>query len=311
MMLGSEFVKEFAPKGPAAWEAAALELARAGNLVPWPWVDIFLTDGTNTASIKVQSDVLSIGTTDDHVRLPLTPSAAQSIFNLQGWLLPTPWLVYQIWKNAGVQLPPTALAPNLGANLGQYAAHSALIDSQIRNLAPSGPPNLNPPNLLIAGEKKHVIVSNIYKPGKVLIFGWYRPSPPAPDIFDDARSMMSPERQPVQPKSNVHGDFYVDYSHGIQAVAPTALVNGQPISTVDLYQHPTLSKLVSNEGPVRVPRYPARVPPPVPVAVSSPTQAFNAQGSSNGRPIEVVATTPGIADWGLSQIEAMRRGQPI
>lgn len=253
-MRGSEFAREYAGKGLTAWGAAALELARQGSLVPWPWVDVVLADDSgNTATLKISSDYLAVGDLEDHVRLPLTPSSAQNILNLSGSLLPTPWLEYRIWQQAPVKLAPTAAVPNKGANLDQYAQHSALVDEQLRTIGAA-------PGMLVSGQKKDVIVSNIHKPGKVLIFGWRRP-PPAPDVFDDGRAMTVPDRQPVQPKSNVHGDFYVDYSHGIRAVAPIAIVNGQEMTTADLYRHPTLSRLVSNEGPLRFIRYPARVPP--------------------------------------------------
>lgn len=283
-MLGSEFVRTYAAKGYAAWEAAALEIARQDGLTPWPWIDLILSDGTNHAILKVQSDVLSIGPIGDHVRLPLTPKKAQDIFNLNGWLMPTPWLAYQIWKSAPIKLTPTPMAPNKGANLAQYAAHSTVIDQQIQQAGGS-------PGQLVAGEKKHVVVSNIAQPGKVLIFGWYRP---APDVFDDGKPMVTPGRQPTQPKSNVHGDFYVDYSHGIQAIGPVALVNGESMSTADLYQHPTLSKLVSNEGPVRLPRYPSAVQPPKGPA----HEAMYPAG------VTVVPTMPSLSQLGLSEMRA-------
>jgi hypothetical protein len=290
MMSGSEFVQEFAKKGYAAWEAAALELARRDGLTPWPWTDLVLTDGVgNTATLKVQSDVLSIGPTQDYVRLPLTPTAAQNILNLYGWLLPTPWLDYQIFKQAGVKLQPRAMVPNRGANLQQYAEHSAIIDQQLKNTDRTGP---GP----VAGIKKHVVVSNIAQPGKVLIHGWYKP-PPWPDVYDDGKPWQDPNKQPQQAKSNAHGDFYVDYSHGIQAIGPTAVVNAPGIfqgemSTVDLYQHPVLSKLVSNEGPVRTPRYPAQVLP----AKNRPSHEL-----AFGRPaVDVVPTIPSLADQGVA-----------
>lgn len=262
-MTGKEFVDAYASKGYASWEAAALELAQKDGLTPWPWVDLDLADGAgNTARLRVQTDVLAIGPTQDSVRLPLTPGGAQNILNLYGWLLPTSWLVFKMFEAATEKLTPIQFWPNLGADLKQYAAHSAKIDAQRANAAvqPGAGPHL------LSGIKKHVVVSNIYKPptkttpGTVVIFGWYWP-PPAPVVYDDKKPWTDPSRQPIQVKSNAHGDFYVDYSHGIQAIGPQALVNGQVMDTVDLYQHPTLSALVSNEGPVRVPRYPAVVLP--------------------------------------------------
>jgi hypothetical protein len=196
------------------------------------------------------ADDLAIGPLEDHLRLPLRPSTAQSILNLRGWLLPTPWIVYQMWRSAPVKLTPHPL-PNRFVNMDQFVEHSAILDQEIGDA---------PLDALRAGTKKSVVVSNIYQPGKVLIHGWYRP---APDVFDDRTPLENPRRQPRQPKSNVHAADYWDYSHGIRAVGPVALVNGQPMPTVDLYQHPTLSHLVSNEGPVRTPRYPSPVPPAV------------------------------------------------
>jgi hypothetical protein len=230
------------------------------------------------------SDVLSVGPVEDHVRLPLTPGTAQSICNLFGWLLPTPWLVYRTWQASSLKLEPIGLTPNLGPDLVQFAEHSAIIDAQLRAdsrqpTADSQPTARQPtadsrqptadsrqPTAAVSGIKKHVVISNAYQPGKVLIFGWYRP-PPAPDVFSNGRPMGASDRQPIQPRSNVHGALYVDYSHGIQPIAGQAIVNGQPMATADLYAHPTLSRLVSNEGPLRVVRYPSRVP------VRSPLQA--------------------------------------
>ena len=294
-MTGSQFVALYRDNGLHAWEGAALELARRGGdgLVDHPFVEIPLADDAgNTAVVRVRSDVLAVGTPEDSVRLPLTPTAAQGILNLTGELLPTPWLAYQIWRSAQLKLAPTPMVPNKGANLDQYAEHSRIIDAQIASAAEGGVP-LVAGGTSVAGIKKHVVVSNIYQPGKVLIFGWYRPSPPFPDVFDDRTAQTNPQRQPIQPLSNIHGEFYVDYSHGIQGVHPEALVNGQVMSTEELYQHSTLSKLVSREGPVRTPRYPSKVP----IARHRPV-------SSLVRPaaITVVPNLPAAADLGFAML---------
>lgn len=279
-MLGSEFVKQFATAGLGATEAAAIALARADaegktggqtglppNLTPWPWFDLHLQSGSDTATLKVMTDVLSIGPFGDHVRLPMTPGGAQSICNLFGWLLPTPWLAYQIWRASPYKLAPIAMSPNKGWDLYQFADHSARIDQAIdEQIAPGAGVSTRPAGAVggsVAGIKKSVVVSNIYQPGKVVIFGWYRPSPPFPDVFSDGRPIDAPNRQPIQPNSNAHGDYYIDYSHGIRPVAGACVVNGQTMATEDLYQHPTLSRLVNAENPsaLRVVRYPALVKP--------------------------------------------------
>ena len=302
-MRGSDFLATYAKKGLPAWEAAALSLARQGLLTPWPMVDLPLSDGTNTAVLKVASDVLAVGPLDDYVRLPLTPSVAQSIANLSGSLLPTPWLEYQIWRAASLKLRPVSVVPNFGANLLQYADHSLIVDRQMREANA-------PPGTLVSGHKKGVVVANFYKPGKVLLFGWYRAvlfdgagkvTGPAPDVFDDGLQMGVPNRQPIQPKSNIHDASYLDYSHGIRLIGPVAIVNGQPMETVSLYQHPTLSRLVSNEGPVKVPRYPSPIPPAVPRGVPVTSSALVRYDIPRG-----VLTMPSIMEYSLDQLARQR-----
>lgn len=300
-MTGSEFVAQYAKKGLVAWEAAALALARTGGLVTWPWIEVPLTDGTNQVKLRVSSDVLAVGTPEDHVRLAMTPTGAQGILNLTAMLLPTPWLEYQIWRAAPAKVAPLSMVPNLGADLAQYAAHSRAVDAQI---ASSG----QPAGSLVSGHQKGVVVANFYKPGKVLLFGWYRP-PPAPDVFDDGRAMGTAGRQPIQPKSNIHGDFYVDYSHGIRAIASTCEVDAPGIltgmvPTDQVYQHAILSRLVSNEGPVRTLRYPSSVPiaPIRPVdVITFPTSSLEI--ARGGEP----ATTPSAYAYALAEVAERSR----
>ena len=296
-MTGTEFVRAFANKGLPAWEAAALELSRKGELTPWPFVSLPLRDDEgNVVILEVASDVLSIGPIGEHIRLPLTPGTAQSILNLSGSLLPTPWLVYQMYRAAQVKGSPIKRVPT--AKLEDFARHSALVDQQLAGLGAR-------PGQLVSGIKKHVVVSNISQTGKVLIHGWYKP-PPHPDVFDDGSHWTAPERQPQQVKSNYHGDFYVDYSHGIQAVGPIAIVNGQPMLTADLYQHPTLSKLVSNEGPIRVVRYPSRVP----VATVTPSPGPGGPVAASDEPddtepppgVFVIPTTPWASPHDMARL---------
>lgn len=256
-MKGTEFVSAFASKGYAAWEAAAFDAASSGGVVDWPWVDVALSDGENSAIVRVQSDVFSIGTLGDpdFLRLPLTPSRAQQIANLQGLLLPTPLLAYRTWQQAEVKLQPIAMVPNKGTNLAQFAEHQAAIEAQRQGRQG-----------LIAGIKKSVVVSNIMVAGKVVIFGWYRP---APDIFDNKLKMGDPARQPLQPLSNVHAAMYWDYSHGIQFYHPVCSVNGAPMNLIDVMQHPVLWRLVSHEGPLKAARYQAPNQPAQPRPVDS------------------------------------------
>ena len=319
-MLGSEYINTFSRRSSTAWEQAALDLAREGSLTPWPFVDVTLTDGADTLVLSVQSDVLAIGSLEDHVRLPLTTRYAQSIANLNGSLLPTPWIEYAIWRSATVKLDPIAMVPNQYANLEQYAAHSRIVDEQL------GARGVAPGSVLVSGQNKGVVVANFYKPGKVLLFGWYRAhltdpktgrltDQPAPDVFDDGKLMGAVNRQPIQPKSNVHDEGYVDYSQVCRLIAPICTVNGQQMETVQVYQHPTLYKLVnpdaanppSQRGPIRTPRYPAPVPPaavrPAFMTALGPAavRAFLRQGR--------VPFTPDPTELALDEIARRRFGR--
>ena len=231
-MKGSEFLASNAGKSLAQWEAAAVSLASQDSFVPWPMVPVSVTskDGKHTGRFFVTSDYFAVGTPEDYVRLPLTPGAAQRVANTKGMLLPTSKMVEDIWRASPLKLLPSPLVPNRGANLAQYAQHSQAIDAQI----PQGGAGA-----LTSGQKKDVIVSNLWKPGKVVIFGWYRPD----GTF-------------IQPKSNIHGDFYVDYSHGIRLVGPNMEVDGQSMAVEDVLESTEYASLLSSEGPIRRVRYP-------------------------------------------------------
>lgn len=236
-MKGTEFLAANAGKSLTQWEANAVLLAQQDSFVPWPMVPVTATsrDGKHSGTFFIASDYFAIGQVDDFVRLPLTPLSAQKIANSKGMLLPTSKMVEDIWR-ASSKLKPQPMVPNRGANLTQYAEHSRAIDEQLLSSGVS-PLNTSVP---IAGTKKDVILSNIWKPGKVIIYGWHKPSGSA-----------------IQGKSNIHGDFYVDYSHGLRLVAPNMEVDGKPMSTEEVLKSPTYASLLSDEGPLTRVRYPA------------------------------------------------------
>ena len=92
-----------------------------------------------------------------------------------------------------------------------------------------------PLGLLIAGDKKDVVISNKLKekPNKVAIYGWHKP-----------------DGKPIQPLYTGHGDFYADYSHGIRLVKKTVVVDGKKMAIERLLKDPELSVLLSDEGPI-------------------------------------------------------------
>jgi hypothetical protein len=53
----------------------------------------------------------------------------------------------------------------------------------------------------------------------------------------------------------VHGDVHVDYSHGLRLVAQDMEVDGVPTTVAEVLADPELHVLLSDEGPIRMPRY--------------------------------------------------------
>lgn len=287
-MRGSEFLSTYAKKPWPAWELAAVDLAKKGGMVDWGFQEVVIKRGDLTGKLRIQRDVFAIGTPEDFVRLPLGPERAQEVANEFGWMLETPLVSYLAWRSASIKLPRHPMTPNRGASLDQIAEHSRVVDNQIAGR-----------HGLVAGHKKSVVVGNLYKPGKVLIFGWYKPEP---DVFDDKSPLTNPDRQPRQPYSNIHANAYLDYSHGIRFVAGTMEVNGQELLLSDVMTHPQLSALVSHEGPLRMTRYPATNRPKVtsPVGPLPPMPPAMAPSAVFYTPL--VPTTPSLADLGLQMM---------
>jgi hypothetical protein len=184
-------------------------------------------------------------------------------------------MVKAIHEQASIKLTTQGLVPNRYANLAQYAIQNAAIERELAGRRG-----------LTSGHKKDVVLGNqvragnALRPGNVLIYGWMRPVvSPGVDLFP---MMTAPWR--VQPYSGVHGDDYVDYSHGIRLVAPEAVLDGRSVQIAEIMQSPTLARLVSDEGPLKATRY------PVTRSASAPATSF-------------IPSAPRIVDQGLAWVQ--------
>lgn len=238
-MKASTFLQTYAHARRPEWEAAAVELAKRGELYPVAWVDVPVEGGGKRGVVRVSEDVLSLGEPGDAMRLPLTAGAAQAIANVYGALLPTKKLAIDINQAVRTRVQPVTYWPNPGANLESFAKHSVSIDQQIAALG-------NPPGLL-GGHKKDVVVSNRTGAGKEMIYGWYAAAPLAGiSLYTDSKGAKY-----IQPLSDIHDDGYVDYSHGIRLVYGTMTVDGREMPTASVYADTSLAPLVSDEGAIR------------------------------------------------------------
>ena len=234
---GAAFVEQLQALDRAAREEAVAAELQRGNLpsflrrlVPLR-VEARTADGVrHRALVRVMPDVLAIGTDADFARLPMTPLTAQAFCDAFGFALPTRKLVEETWRQARRKLWPQPLVEERESPL-TFLRHHRIIEEQLAGTRRG---------VLVAGHKKDLVVTNRLReqPRRVAIFGWIKPT-----------------GEPIQPLSIVHGEAYVDYSHGVRPLLRRIEVDGLPRDYYELLRDPLLSVLLSDEGPIDNARY--------------------------------------------------------
>ncbi len=189
----------------------------------------------------VLADYLSVGSDSDFLRTPMTPNLAQEIANLFSCSLPTKKMVDDIYRVAPAKLNPDSIPPSKSmTTVPVFMDHHHMISRQLDSIR-----LLYPAGTLTAGHKKDVVITNrlITNDGRerVAIYGWHHPN-----------------HTPVQPLYTGHLATWVDYSHGIRLVSNRVILNGKSRTLADILQNPLLSSLVSDEGPIKLLKYPVR-----------------------------------------------------
>lgn len=185
----------------------------------------------------VSTDYLSIGIDMDFLRIPLTPLSAQKVADARNCLLPTKHMVDLIYEQASIKLYPQPYAPKIGdpgrEDSRAYSLHNKLIQTQIAGKNTIG--------LLLAGHKKDVVMTNqLLKYKKhVAIYGWHQKN-----------------GVPIQGlNARDHGDFYVDYSHGIRLVSMNCRVNGVQMNLEDVLKSKDYGPILTADIPLSITRY--------------------------------------------------------
>ena len=198
-------------------------------------------DATNYELIYfVACDYMAIGSDQDYLYIPLTPSTAQYLADKLNCSLPTRKVVDIIYTNSDITLSPQPIPPsNKMTTIQVFGQHTDSIEQQFSisgfDRSATG---------IVAGHKKDIIISNkIYDPDRanerVVIYGWH----------------LS-EGNPIQAEYNGHTAMYADYSHGVRLVSNIAYINGDSIHLDDILRDPNLSILLSSEGVISKPYYP-------------------------------------------------------
>ena len=232
---GSEFMSQTAALSIADREAAIWDQLSTGNVPDFlrTYVDVTTSAGGHTVVFHVLPDYMAIGSDDDFVRIPLEAPTAQRIADLCSASLPTRKMVNLIWSAATEKVAPQPLPPTAQMTSNAwFSEEQAKIEAELVG---------QPRGQLVAGDKKDVVITNllVQYPDRVAIYGWQQLT-----------------GQPIQPLTIVHAATYADYSHGTRLVSQDVILDGQPAQLDDVLRDPTLSVLLSDEGPIASPRYP-------------------------------------------------------
>ena len=239
MVTGSEFIKNNMNLNGSVRQQNILNEFMNGNIPDFlrKFKSVTVTDNENSMTYLVMSDVLSIGSNEDYVRIPMNPHTAQAIADKYDFSLPTRKMVNDIWKNSINKLSPLPWGPpydNSMSSTYRIGVHNSRIQDQLKDKNYTE---------LTSGHKKDVVLTNKLSPNnpnkRVAIYGW-----------------IQSNGKPIQGLNPIsHEDTYEDYSHGIRLIANDVLVNGEFIKLNDVFTNNKLASLVSDEGVLTFTRY--------------------------------------------------------
>jgi hypothetical protein len=236
---GSAFIQTNINLMGASREANILNEFLQGNIPGFlrNMTPVSVSDGTNSITFLVMTDVLCLGSDTDYVRMPMNPHSAQAIADKYDCTLPTTKIANCIWQAAVNKLAPSPWGPPYDIDMQKtyrIGIHNTTINNQLVGKDATA---------LITGTKKDVVLTNRLAPNnpnkRVAIYGWFQ--------------LNGVPIQGLNPVS--HEDTYEDYSHGIRLLANDVMVNNSPMRMQDVFRDPILSRLVSDEGPLLFQRY--------------------------------------------------------
>lgn len=243
---GSQFANQVADLSQVIRERAVIREILAGNVPSFSRKLKFITINQNINNENFDltfftiCDYMAIGSEQNYLYIPMTPSTAQYLADRLNCSLPTKKIVDIIYNQAEIKLSPQPIPPSdIMTTVPVFKQHTDSIKQQISQIGFD-----RSSDNIIAGHKKDIIISNkIYSPDKdfdrVVIYGWH----------------LS-ENNPIQPVYNGHNAEYVDYSHGVRLISKTAYINGESIQIDDFLKDSELSPLLSDEGVISKPYYP-------------------------------------------------------
>ena len=185
---------------------------------------------SHKVEMYVLPDYLSVGSDDDFVRMPMGPLAAQEIADKLNCILPTTYLVDRIAEVSEGHVDIFPFRPLGSRNMMPIVFQDS--DNAIKALFKAKGYTFGQ---FISGLKKDLVLT--YKiqtlDGKEryeAIYGWHHP---------DGRTQ--------QPLFVRHGNFYVDYSHGVRLIYREIMIDGKKYDAKEVLESPELYHLLSDE----------------------------------------------------------------
>jgi hypothetical protein len=187
----------------------------------------------------VLPDFLAIGNDKDYFYCPMRPQLAQKLAKYLKCSLPTRKISNDIYQNASVKMLPQPIAPSKEmVTVPVFEKHNFMVQEQRKSSIAKFPNGI-----LVAGNKKDVIISNKIFNAKgqlrVVIYGWHKA-----------------DGKPIQPLYNGHSTVHVDYSHGIRLVQNKVWIDGRKSSLQKVLKSEELNELLSDEGKIEKLYYP-------------------------------------------------------
>lgn len=251
------------------------------------WSTVRSQANGHTGTFNVFADALKIG----GVRISASATLLQTLADMLGCVLLTPRLSDLMFQQAHVVIPPQIISPP-GTDTATMVKESQKIDASTRGT--SG---------LIAPMGKPWCLSNVLlaHPGRAALYGWQSTkSIPGIPLYPGVSSGV----KVIQPLSTAHDATYVDYAMLAVLASRRCVVDGEPVDLATVLQDPSMSALVSHEGPLRLLRQPGVpiaksleplcVGPNCPEPVSFQTGG-GSSSSSGGGGLTVIALASGAA----------------
>lgn len=226
-MRGSEFVSTL-PADPSQQREKAIFDAVTAGAAHVSWFPITVSGHGHDVTFHVTEDAVGVGEDADWVRVSVNMTTAQLIADRFGAVLPTAKISDIVFERSAFRLTPCLQKPDASmAKTSRMLRHHTEVEAKRANRTG-----------LVSTVGKDWVITNKLKghPDRAANYGWH-----------DKRA---PNGKLWQTVGLAHNRFHVDYSQVLRLVRREVVVDGAPRDIVDVLRDPTLSALLSSEGPI-------------------------------------------------------------